>query len=500
MPAVSRYLHSGAFNEARETVDCSYEQDPQFNEVFCTVWAKKDDPNKMGDMEGGNLFQCEVNTDFHEYHPAIHGENKCAVQCYAQQHELCPDTGRLHMHLYIQFVQGLKVKRSDIINKYLIGNFGHVWTKRRAPKSSPQRAFAYCIKKDSRHPQSTPKIFGAPFDKRDPERNEAEQILDLIHDGEKFDAVQEQHAAFVATHLSWVKENLVLEGYKRAQLAGQRTQHVHIYWGSSRTGKTQKAWYEGLKFAMENNKRCYFYQGLNKWWDNYDDEEVIILDEVSPKVLEDLHLHEAKILRLWDGTPAVVEVKNGGRALMATHWYVSSNMKWENWYPMIEPEHEAALRNRILVNEEMTGEAHGEQAQYWRRKKEEALKQYNDMFIKRKNGLKLLTFATQKSISDEIWNRIQCEEEHREKINNIGDDQAYPIENTPRRPDLARVTQELFDRMQCETERRPPDVTTPFVADLFSELDETQSFLSDAMSSASCMSSDSSRKRFKRYC
>jgi len=73
----------------------------------------------------------------------------------------------------------------------------------------------------------------------------------------------------------------------------------HEWWhGDTGTGKSRKAWSDYPE---------HFSKQLNKWWDGYEDEEVVVIEEWAPK-----NECTASFLKIWaDRYPFPAEVKGG---------------------------------------------------------------------------------------------------------------------------------------------------------------------------------------------
>lgn len=98
------------------------------------------------------------------------------------------------------------------------------------------------------------------------------------------------------------------------------------YVGPAGTGKTRK--------AMENNPHAYLKE-QNKWWDGYQGQDVVILDDLDTDVL-------GHYLKKWaDVYPCSGEVKNGHVQLIYHTFIVTSNFTiqelFEKQEKMIEP-------------------------------------------------------------------------------------------------------------------------------------------------------------------
>jgi len=110
---------------------------------------------------------------------------------------------------------------------------------------------------------------------------------------------------------------------------------IEIFWGASGTGKTRR--------AVEENPGAYILtkprDKNSVWWQNYHGEKTVIIDEFYGWIPYDM------LLRVLDRYPVEVEFKGGSTQLAATHFVITSNKMWQEWYPNIEDQ--TALRRRI---------------------------------------------------------------------------------------------------------------------------------------------------------
>ena len=84
------------------------------------------------------------------------------------------------------------------------------------------------------------------------------------------------------------------------------------FWGEAGTGKTRKAW--------ELEPELYT-KGLNKWWDTYEDQKTVLIDEWSP-VYKIMTSH----FKQWgDRYPFVAEIKGESRLIRPKRIIVTSN-------------------------------------------------------------------------------------------------------------------------------------------------------------------------------
>lgn len=111
-----------------------------------------------------------------------------------------------------------------------------------------------------------------------------------------------------------------------------------VFWGPTGTGKSRRAWDEGSMDAYCKDPRT-------KFWDGYQNEESVIIDEFRGGI--DI----AHLLRWLDRYPVRVEIKGSSRPLLAKKIWITSNIPPEEWYPMCDPQTLAALMRRLQVTD-----------------------------------------------------------------------------------------------------------------------------------------------------
>jgi len=109
-----------------------------------------------------------------------------------------------------------------------------------------------------------------------------------------------------------------------------------VFWGDTGTGKSLRAWTEGGDGAYAKDPR-------SKWWCGYRTQEFVIIDEFRGGI------DVSHILRWLDRYPVTVETKGGSRPLLATKFWITSNLDPRRWYPEIDEETLKALLRRMEI-------------------------------------------------------------------------------------------------------------------------------------------------------
>lgn len=111
---------------------------------------------------------------------------------------------------------------------------------------------------------------------------------------------------------------------------------VFVFWGTTGTGKSTRAWNEAGMDAYAKDPRT-------KWWDGYRGQEHVVIDEFRGTI--DI----AHMLRWLDKFPVCVEIKGASVPLCATKIWITSNLSPDQWYPDLDSETKQALRRRLQV-------------------------------------------------------------------------------------------------------------------------------------------------------
>jgi len=111
---------------------------------------------------------------------------------------------------------------------------------------------------------------------------------------------------------------------------------VQVYWGSTGTGKSRRAWNEAGMDAYPKDPR-------SKFWDGYRGQAHVVIDEFRGGI--DI----SHILRWLDRYPVIVEVKGASTVFSATDVWITSNLDPRLWYPELDAETVGALLRRMNI-------------------------------------------------------------------------------------------------------------------------------------------------------
>ncbi len=111
-----------------------------------------------------------------------------------------------------------------------------------------------------------------------------------------------------------------------------------LYVGTTGSGKTHR--------AFEEMPNAYVWDG-GKWWDNYDGQEEVIVDDFCDENDRKRMAPLNDLLKFIDHYKCQVQVKGGYRWLKAKRFIFTSNIPLSEWYPMACETRQAALRRRF---------------------------------------------------------------------------------------------------------------------------------------------------------
>lgn len=112
----------------------------------------------------------------------------------------------------------------------------------------------------------------------------------------------------------------------------------HVFWGTTGTGKSRRAWDEAGLEAYSKDPR-------SKFWDGYQSQKHVVIDEFRGGI--DI----SHMLRWLDRYPVRVEIKGSSRPLVAESFWITSNICPRAWYPETDGDTIEALLRRMVVTQ-----------------------------------------------------------------------------------------------------------------------------------------------------
>lgn len=226
--------------------------------------------------------------------------------------------GTLHLQGYVEFKRPLSFHAI----KKILGKTAHLEKR----KGTRDQARNYCRKEDTR--AEGPWEFGVWSEKSQGRRNDIELIIRLIKEGKTEDEIAELHP------IAWRHNYVAMMRYIHitAPPRSWRTE-FHVYIGDPGTGKSKRL------HALWPDA---YWKPFGKWFDDYNGNSPIILDEMDQQ-----ELPIGMLLKMADRFPLRVERKCGFINFSPKIMYAVSNQPLEKWYPNVAPIALKALMRRI---------------------------------------------------------------------------------------------------------------------------------------------------------
>lgn len=213
------------------------------------------------------------------------------------------------------------------------------------PMRSPDDAVAYCKKSDTR--------VRGPW--------ELGTYDESCKQGGRMDLVELRDAAIKRKHRDLIMDDAMVGSYARHTKFVDRVKlyctpkrdlgrrcDVTILWGPTSTGKTTRA------YAMFVDDDDLYVKGSSEtWWDGYDGEKNVIIDDFNPGYDK---TSLVDWLRILDGRRCMVPIKGAFANMVAEKFVFTSNIPPEMWYAG-DPQRDAFFARVTLIEEVTDPEA-----------------------------------------------------------------------------------------------------------------------------------------------
>lgn len=228
--------------------------------------------------------------------------------------ELCPTTQRTHYQGYCEFSEKVSMKTVKIVfnddTMHLEPRYG-----------SQEQAINYCMKDGDVHEWGEPQYSG--------KRND---LKDVINECKTIGDVMDNYPHVYCAYRNGLKDIYNRKILKEIPL--YTPVDVYVYVGPTGTGKTRK--------AIEENAGKYYKlscSGNSLWFDGYDGQEVLIIDEFYGWIKWNY------LLQLLDVYPVTLPIKGGFVEKQWKKVIITSNKGVHEWYPNVKDI--SALQRRI---------------------------------------------------------------------------------------------------------------------------------------------------------
>lgn len=220
--------------------------------------------------------------------------------------------GTPHFQMYIEFN---KPVRMSAVKKML-----HKSVHCEIRAGSRAQAREYCRKEDSR--LAGPFEYGEWREETQGKRSDLQAIVDCAKEGKSLRETYDIVGASVFRNAKYFDRARITFGLDKPRVEPV----VIVHWGESGTGKTHDA-VSGLE------PTDYFIKAPGKWWDGYEGQRVVIIDDVQVYIGAAGNDYHGFLLQLLDKYSFRVEIKGGTVPFTSEKIILTSNVHPGGWFP-----------------------------------------------------------------------------------------------------------------------------------------------------------------------
>lgn len=231
--------------------------------------------------------------------------------------EECPETGRTHWQGYVEFDK--PTRYTSVTKEWGLEDSQIWWNKARG---TAEQNMTYCGKGGQVWTWGTPGSQGKRSDIDD-------MKTDIVNGCSMFELMQKHSAAWRYNNAA-MRFRLMCINHRR----DYNKKEVIVLMGPPGVGKT--------RYAYDNYTDIYVKPPQGKWWDGYDGEDVVLIDEFDHKDWNIGYLNQ-----ICDGYPVKLEVKGGVVTLLCSHIIITTNIHIDAWFPSASQDQKLGLRRRI---------------------------------------------------------------------------------------------------------------------------------------------------------
>lgn len=250
---------------------------------------------------------------------SIYEENKDFVRGIAYGDEICPDTGRQHNQGFIQF---FSEKAMTNVKRLFGSKQIHVEIMGGMLKDNE----IYCSKDEKYIRLGEFRCQG--------QRTDIEMDKKLLDDGGTLDDLWQENFGNMLRYYKGYGQYKKSIDKVAVKKRGFRILNVKLVCGPTGTNKTRN--------AVEHNPDAFMITGRNlKWWDGYEQEDCLIIDEYN----NDVPITE--LLGILDGYNLRLEIKGSFTTANWTKVIITTNLLPADIHANAKPAHRDALFRRI---------------------------------------------------------------------------------------------------------------------------------------------------------
>jgi len=234
------------------------------------------------------------------------------------------ESALLHLQGYIELDKPQRIT-------YLKNNWPNFGTAHFEPRRGTQeQAIAYCKKEETR--VAGPWEVGTRAQQG--QRSDLSELSSKLDQGASISDLVQQHPNTFIRYGRGIRDvaNELRKIRKMEETPPEKIE-VIVLWGDSNSGKTETA-----RRAFPGAYRFMPQRGSTTWWQDYDGEDVIIIDEFA----NNMQFHYA--LRLLDEWGLKVESKGGSTTIYARTIVITSMESPTEWWPGITKNRKALYR------------------------------------------------------------------------------------------------------------------------------------------------------------